>query len=374
MSDLLVTPFTPAPGSGGGLRTCNIARALATLGELDLVYVPFGAKEPASELADDPRVTLHPVKPSRGLPRLVAYWRARGRGAPSGFARGASAELTHVASTLAARAGGARIVADGPIVAAALWPLMEKHAVIYNAHNIESAFRAELDPPAAMERPETLEQFERRVLERASESWMASRDDLDVARGLASDAVLRLVPNAVDVAAIEPVPAHPRSRRALFVADYSYLPNLQAVAFLTDEVWPRVLLELPDAKLALVGRDLPERFASEPGIDALGFVEDLAAAYASANCAAVPLLSGGGSPLKLIEALAYGVPVVATPRAAATLGLRDGVEYMAGEGADGFARAIVELMRGGSGHLAARGRAFVEANNSIEAVARSIAA
>jgi glycosyltransferase involved in cell wall biosynthesis len=314
------------------------------------------------------------VKPSRGPSRLIAYARARRHGTPSGFARGASGELTRTASTLAAQDGRGRIVADGPIVAAALSPLMEKHPVIYNAHNIESTFRADLDPPALMERPDSLQEFERRVLKRACESWMASRDDLNVARGLAPDALLRLVPNAVDVAAIKPVPAHPRSRRALFVADYSYLPNLQAVAFLTDEVWPRVLLELPDATLALVGRDLPERFASEPGVEALGFVADLAVAYASANCAAVPLLSGGGSPLKLIEALAYGVPVVATPRAAATLGLQDGIEYMAGEGADAFARGIVELMRGGAGHLASRGRAFIEANNSIEAVARSITA
>ena len=62
----------------------------------------------------------------------------------------------------------------------------------------------------------------------------------------------------------------------------------------------------------------------DPRVEALGFVEDLPAAYARARCAVVPLLQGGGTPLKLIEALAYGLPVVATPRAAAGLAVRDG--------------------------------------------------
>ena len=51
-------------------------------------------------------------------------------------------------------------------------------------------------------------------------------------------------------------------------------------------------------------------------METLGFVEDLRDAYAGARCAVVPLLQGGGTPLKLIEALAYGLPVIATPRAA----------------------------------------------------------
>ena len=66
--------------------------------------------------------------------------------------------------------------------------------------------------------------------------------------------------------------------------------------------------------------------SSDPRVEALGFVDDLASVYASARCAVVPLLQGGGTPLKLIEALAYGLPVIATPRAVAGLEVRDGDE------------------------------------------------
>ncbi len=82
---------------------------------------------------------------------------------PWGFARGVSSELAAEAARLAAEPGRGRVIADGPIAAAALARLARKRPVIYNAHNIESGFRHELTARGARER-RTMRSFERRVL------------------------------------------------------------------------------------------------------------------------------------------------------------------------------------------------------------------
>ncbi len=106
---------------------------------------------------------------------------------------------------------------------------------------------------------------------------------------------------------------------------------------------------------------------------AAGFVEDLAEAYAGARCAVVPLLQGGGTPLKFVEALAYGVPVLATARAAAGLAVRDGVDCVLAEGAEEFAAKLTVLLRDGAPEIGLRGRATAEQRYSIEALTRLLA-
>jgi glycosyltransferase involved in cell wall biosynthesis len=277
-----------------------------------------------------------------------------------------------------------RVIADGPTAAAALAPLARKHPVIYNAHNLESSFRHEL---GAEENRSLrgLPTFERRLLARSGESWMVSRADMRAARELCPQAKLRLVPNVVDVAAIEPVfdiAPHPMSRaepepvsgtgpepNAVFVANFAYEPNRSALAFLLDEVFPRVWRELPEARLLLVGGGLERLPSEDPRVRALGFVSDLAGAYCQARCAVVPLLHGGGSPLKLIEALAYGLPVIATPRAVAGLELHEGKDCRVADGPLTFADALVRVLRDGAPDLARAGRRLAEGRYSIEALA-----
>jgi len=126
--------------------------------------------------------------------------------------------------------------------------------------------------------------------------------------------------------------------------------------------------ELPDARLTLVGPGLEQAPSSDQRVDALGFVEDLRAAYASAACAVVPLLQGGGSPLKFIEALAYGLPVIATSRAAAGLEVSDGEDCLIADGGEQFAAALVQVLRDGAPQLAHRGRQLAVERYSIQAL------
>jgi glycosyltransferase involved in cell wall biosynthesis len=261
------------------------------------------------------------------------------------------------------------VIADGPIAAAAMRRLSLTRDVIYNAHNLESSFRGELGG-GGLGGIRAMRGFERGLLARAWESWMVSEADMLSARELFPRARLRLAPNVVDVAAIEPVRGQVGERRAIFVANFSYEPNRNGLRFLLEEVFPRVWDELPDASLTLVGPGLTlsQAHSNDPRLRALGFVEDLAGAYAEARCAVVPLLQGGGSPLKLIEALAYGLPVVATPRAVAGLNLRDGEDCLVGDGGQAFADALVRVLRDGAPQIARAGRMLAERDYSIEAL------
>jgi len=371
MRDLLVTTHTPVLRSGQAMRTYGVARALAAHGGLDLLYVRFGAPAPDAPFKAIPGVRLHEIVPSRGPGRLLAYGAARLGGVPKGFARGVSRELASETERLASEPNRGRVIADGPIAAAALARVARRRPVVYNAHNLESSFRHELDrgAVAGIGDQRTLRSFERCLLARSCESWMVSQADIVAARDLCPSARLRYAPNVVDVARITPVLPAVDEQRAIFVANFAYEPNCNGLRFLLDDVLPRVWRQLPDARLTLVGAGLEQPPCADPRVETLGFVEDLHAPYARASCAVVPLLQGGGTPLKLIEALAYGLPIVATSHATAGLEVRDGEHCLIAEGDEGFAAALVHILRGGAPELACNGRRLAEERYSIEALA-----
>ncbi len=216
--------------------------------------------------------------------------------------------------------------------------------------------------------------FERGLLRGAEESWMVSEAELAAAAELCPGARLRYVPNVVDVAAIGPVDPRAGGQRAVFVANFAYPPNSNGLAFLLDRVMPLVWERLPAARLRLVGPNLELPPGGDERIEAVGFVEDLRSAYEGARCALVPLLQGGGTPLKFVEALAYGLPVLATPRAASGLAVTDGRDCVLAEGETEFAAALVNLLGSGAPEIGARGRELASERYSIEALTRLLAA
>ncbi len=372
MKDLLVTAHTPVLRSGHVMRTYGIARALAARGGLTLLYVNFDAPGPDDAFQAIPDIELHGVTPSRGIGRLRAYADARLAGVPHSLARGVSSELADAALELAKRPDCGRVIADGPVVAATLARFARHRPIVYNAHNLESGFRHQIDD-RVFAHGHALRRFERRLLASAAESWMVSDADIAGARELCPSARLRYVPNVVDLARIVPVSLPQREPRVIFVASFFYTPNQNGLRFLLDEVFPRVWAELPDVRLTLVGAGLPELTDADPRVEPLGFVEDLGATYARASCAVVPLLQGGGTPLKFIEALAYGLPVVATPHAAAGLAVNDGRDCLLAEEAGPFAQALVRILSNGGTDLGHHGRELVAERYSIEALTNLLA-
>ncbi|HEY6730582.1 MAG TPA: glycosyltransferase family 4 protein [Solirubrobacterales bacterium] len=372
MRTVIATSFTPTLDSGRARRTHGIVRALADLGPIDLVYGAFGADQPDRAFAEIEGLTMHRVERPGALGRLPAYARARLRRVPDDFARGIWPGVARRTAELSTDPG-TRVVAEGPVAAAALLGLASRREAIYDAHNLESTFRHRLDD-AGMSQSD-LERFERLLLNTFSENWMVSPADMEGAAALAPEARLRLVPNVVDVAAIEPVPPRTDERKVLFVADLTYEPNRGALRFLLEEAMPALWERAADVELVVAGKGSAEVEAGDPRVRPTGFVPDLRDVYLGAGCVAVPLLEGGGSPLKFVEALAYRVPVAATPRAAAGLEVRAGEHYVEGgtEG-DSFAAALLAALDPAQGNpLALAGRELAEREYSIEALGRRLA-
>jgi glycosyltransferase involved in cell wall biosynthesis len=337
-----------------------VITALARLGPVEVVYVPFGDDPPAADLVADERITLRELHPSRGGRRLLNTAAITLTGAPWGLAKAASPEMM---ALLRDADPADRIIADGPMAAAALLSLPRSRESVYLAHNVESSFRGTV----------VLRRWERRVLRRFGESWMCTHTDIATARALAGDeARLRYVPNVVDVAALPAPGERPGTQTAVYVADFSYPPNREGLDFLLHEVMPRVWQELPEASLNVVGRGID----LDPGdsrVRMLGFVADLDAVYADADAVMVPLLTGGGSPLKFVEALARGVPVLATEHAAHLIEHgSSGEHYIAAPDGTAMADGLVSVLRGEHPQMGTRGRELAEQHLSVDALVRML--
>ena len=367
MATLIVTPFTPREGSGRGLRTVGVVRALARTDDVEVAYAEFDGTNVAPALERDPRISLRRMHASRGVARAYVYARARLAGTPRAFARGVVPELIPRADDLARFD---RVIADGPTAAAALLLVAHVPRVTYNAHNLEFRFRSQF-PNAARDygSGSALVDFERRILAGALETWLPTRCEVSAALELVPHARVKYVPNVVDVRAIAPVSPRQNAARVLFVADFSYEPNENAARLLVEEVMPRLWELVPNARLTLVGRSLQLATSADDRIEPLGFVQELAEVYASATCAVVPLLKGGGSPLKLVEAMAYGLPVVATGRAASSVdGAVDGTHYVEANDAGALAARLADVLSGAHLDVGRNGRQLVAARYSIESL------
>jgi glycosyltransferase involved in cell wall biosynthesis len=155
-----------------------------------------------------------------------------------------------------------------------------------------------------------------------------------------------VVPNGVDLDAVPFRAAQPESKMILFVGGMSWAPNVAGARMLVNEVMPLVWNEHPDAELCLVGKDpSPEvKGLARQAVTVTGEVPSVAPYLQRASVSVVPLESGGGTRLKILEAMAAGVPVVSTTIGAEGLGLRSGIEAILTDGAPDIAKAIIRIL------------------------------
>jgi glycosyltransferase involved in cell wall biosynthesis len=193
------------------------------------------------------------------------------------------------------------------------------------------------------------ERFERRVLGEVEHTVAVSdtdaqrfRDDFGVRR-------VDVVENGVDIAYFQPQSRRREPNRLLFLGSLDWRPNLDGVQLLLDRVFPAVRAAEPSARLCLVGRNPPESLrqqaADVPGVELHGSVPDVRPYLADCGLLVVPLRIGGGSRLKILEALASGTPVVSTRVGAEGLCLEAGQDLTVVEDIDDLAEALVSAIR-----------------------------
>jgi polysaccharide biosynthesis protein PslH len=137
-----------------------------------------------------------------------------------------------------------------------------------------------------------------------------------------------------------------KSNRIVFVASMDYHANVDAAVNFAREVWPQLHETKPELIFTIVGRDpAPEvrQLASLPGVEVTGTVDDVRPYYQEAVMAVIPLRVGGGSRLKILEAMAAGVPVISTTLGAEGLEIRDGENLLVADTDSEMREAIIAV-------------------------------
>ena len=225
------------------------------------------------------------------------------------------------------------------------------------AHNVESLIwqrytEAEKNPlKKAFLRQQyaKFEAFEGWAYTAATRTVAVSREDADLIEGRFAAGPVNVVDNGVDTEFFQPDLTIVRDpHRVLYLGSLDWRPNLDAVSLLLDDIFPRVRSVEPRASLAIVGRKPPDwllqRATQTPGVELHADVPDVRPFLHSAGMLAVPLRIGGGSRLKILEALATGTPVVTSTVGVEGLRLLAGAHCTVADGPAAMAAALLETM------------------------------
>lgn len=188
-----------------------------------------------------------------------------------------------------------------------------------------------------------------------------------------------LVANGVDVdyfrssdaAAAEP-------GHLIMVSGMNWFPNLDAVLYMMETIWPVLVRTTPSVRLTIVGARPPQRVtelaARDPRITVTGFVDDIRPYMDRAQVYLCPMRDGGGTRLKILDALSMGKPIVATTMALEGIDVEPEQEVLVGDTCDAFVAQIQRLMRDQAlrQRLSANGRAFVERWFSWEVIGQEL--
>jgi polysaccharide biosynthesis protein PslH len=356
----VVTNTMPYPAdSGTRIRVARIVRALRGRHDVMLLSLEAGDTRSAAATLGVP-VTVHPARARRalapvavepdttaGLWRAVADWRA---------------DAVHLQGTFTAAA--ATLQRGAPV------PAVVDDACVYHV----SYRRAAGVAPTALERARglmrswRLKRFETALARRAAAVVSVSEDEAALVRAMAPATPVVVAPNGVDADAVKPTPP---GDAVLFVGLLSYAPNRDAMTWFAREVLPRLGPDGPEVLVA--GRDpgaeLQALATDSPRLRLLGFVPDLAPIYARAGVFVNPMRGGGGTRLKMLEAMAAGKAVVSTTIGAEGIALTPGRDVVVADRPDAFADAVRALLAdpAEAARLGRAARALVEARYRWEA-------
>lgn len=396
MRILLLSPYPPYPPRGGGaLRIFNLLQGLAARHDVTLLsFAPdaaaIAALAPLRELC---RVATVLGPPRRSLLRRA--WTTLSAPLPDMALRNASSAYAVATSRLLASERFAVVqaesieMADYALQARGLGPLtvldqfnaeylLQRRAALADLrHALHARPRALLGGLYSLVQWFKLARYERRVLTEFGRVLVVSEEDRVALRRLRQTEP-RVVPNGVDTAFYQRtnvVAAHSAPCATLvFTGTLDYRPNIDAALWFVGEVLPLIRARRPAVRLQLVGRaPAPVLRALHDGeaVEVVGEVADVRPYLAGASVYLVPMRIGGGSRLKLLEALSMAAPVASTSMGAeGVTGLHDGEQLLLADTPAAFAAVTLRLLDDAAlaQRLGAAGRAHVVAHYDWAAI------
>jgi sugar transferase (PEP-CTERM/EpsH1 system associated) len=399
---LLLTPQTPLPPAaltgfvqGTTIRNFNLLAGLARSHQVDLAS--FVAPE-----TGDPREQHAVLAPYCGEVALIpAPTRAQSQRLrdtvlnplPDIALRLESAEMhARVRSLLASRHYDV-IQVEGIEMAQYAGNLSDRPLggprVVFDDHNAEyllqqRTFATDARQPArwlpagySLVQWQKLVRYERRVCRAADRIAAVSEADREALLRIAPELAVSVVPNGVDLEFYRPGTVGPAAdlgdRAVVFTGKMDYRPNVDAVLWFAETVWPLVRDRAPGARFYVVGQQPHPRLAAmtgDPSIVVTGRVPDVRPYIAGAAAYVAPLRIGGGTRLKILEAMGMASPIVSTRLGCDGFAFTDGEQVRYADAPAAFAAAVLALMedRRAAGELGMRARRYVEEHYSWDAI------
>jgi polysaccharide biosynthesis protein PslH len=358
-SALFISAEAPYPLAGGGaLRSASLLHFLARGYDVDMIVFREPRAADLREALPSGLVRrLHVVD----LPPHARHPLARAARNASRLARCVPPLMDRFASFGSAIAAATRGERYELAVVEHFWcapywrqAAAASDATILDLHNIESVLHARCALTGSRAQTLMHRAFEK-ICRNLEEEWLprftyllaASAPDRELLLAISPGSKILVYPNSIPL-----VPAPPRREEDLedmivFSGNLEYHPNISAVRYFRDQIWPELRARWPRLVWRLIGKN-PQAVAKfvsgDPRIDLAGPVADAVSELARAKVAIVPVLAGSGTRVKIIEAWAAGVPVVSTPLGAEGLPARAGEHLLLADGAPAFRDAVSSLL------------------------------
>jgi glycosyltransferase involved in cell wall biosynthesis len=218
--------------------------------------------------------------------------------------------------------------------------------------------------------------YEPRICRRVNRCFVVSSEEEKHLRRLEARARPIVIENGVDTEILQPLPESSGSQ-LLFVGTMDYPPNIDAMMSFVKETFPLIQSKIPDVRLKIVGRDPTKEvqsLVSTHNVEVSGFVDDLVTQYRNTCVVVVPLRAGGGTRLKILEAMALGRAVVTTTLGAEGLSSEVKACMTVTDHPETFATSVTSLMRDDCHRrqLALSGRKVVEDQYGWSAIGKRV--
>ncbi len=385
---LMLTQVLPyPPDSGPKVKTLNVIKYLAQKHAITLVSFVRGDQSADVEALKQYCREVHTVPMERGkLQDLRALISSLLSGVPWLIARDRRQEMVQLVQRLARQTQFDVVDADQLNMAqyAELVPNARK---VFDAHNALWLLYKRLAEKLGLglekilyERDwRLLRDYEGRIAREFSAVVAVSEEDREALEEVAGTLPgLAVVPISVDTDDVVPVKREPAANHLLHIGTMFWAPNVDGILWFGREIYPLIKQQRPQVSFDVVGARPPAEVKAlaeqDASIQVTGYVSDPAEYYRQAALMVVPLRAGGGMRVKILNALAQGMPIVSTTLGCEGIAVEHGRHLLIADGPQEFAAAVIKLLDDQvfATELGKNGRKLIEATYDYRTACRSL--